>query len=466
VNSLREYPKKILRVIKKRMHPLTLDERSEVIAEVFDSISSRFDFFLLVILSCSIATLGLITNSPAVIIGAMLLAPLMSPIIGVGLASIIGQEELIKKSVLTLLWGALIAISLSFVMTLVNRILPFVSLQVLPTEVLARIRPTPIDLVIALAGGLAAAYAMTKPNLSAALPGVAIATALMPPLCTIGIGIAVNRWDVAGGASLLFLTNAITIAFASALIFFLRGFSPSARRSGQKVPHSLILSAVLVFILLIPLTFYSVKFFRDASENRLVNTVISEEIAGLNKAELIDTKVIHQDSVLNLVITIRTNKPVTYLEVVNIQKSIASRLNRPISLKVEQVISEELDPLIPPTSTPTPTVTLTPTPGPSATPTATPTQLPTSTKTATSTPTLTPTPAQAQIRFTGLPPLQLYQNPGGPVIGNIQPRQWLTILYGTQVFDGLVWVEAMDGDGRIGWIPEIYLQIPTLTISP
>ena len=66
---------------------------------------------------------------------------------------------------------------------------------------------------------------MTQPNISVALPGVAIATALMPPLCTVGIGIALNRWDVAGGATLLFITNTVTIAFASALVFFLRGFS-------------------------------------------------------------------------------------------------------------------------------------------------------------------------------------------------------------------------------------------------
>ena len=121
----------------------------------------------------------------------------------------------------------MLAVALATLMTLVNNLLPFFSIQELPQEILARTRPTPIDLVIALAGGVAAAYALTEPNLSAALPGVAIATALMPPLCTIGIGVALNRWDVAGGATLLFITNTITIAFASVLVFFLRGFSSS-----------------------------------------------------------------------------------------------------------------------------------------------------------------------------------------------------------------------------------------------
>ncbi len=174
--------------------------------------------------------MGLVTNSPAVIIGAMLVAPLMSPIIGLGLASITGNGRLAKMALSALLSGAGLAILLSTILTVINRHLPFVVLQELPAEVLARTHPSPIDLLIALTGGLAAAYALTRPNISAALPGVAIATALMPPLCTIGIGIAFESWQVAGGATLLFVTNTITIAFAAALVFFLRGFTPETSR--------------------------------------------------------------------------------------------------------------------------------------------------------------------------------------------------------------------------------------------
>jgi uncharacterized hydrophobic protein (TIGR00271 family) len=365
MTKIQEIPTRIVRTINRLIHPLSADERKQVIAEIAPTASPGFDFFLLVVLSCSIATLGLVTNSPAVIIGAMLLAPLMSPIIGIGLASITGDDKLIKTSASALLRGAGLAILLSYLMTLVNRFLPFVALQELPDEVLARIRPTPIDLVIALAGGLAAAYAMTRPNLSAALPGVAIATALMPPLCTIGIGIALNRWNVAGGASLLFITNAVTIAFASALVFFLRGFSAEARRAGQRLPRSLILSAILVAILLVPLSYYSVKFFRDAADNRLINTVVSQEVARLGDVQLVDVQVIHQDGTLDMVITLRTNIALDYEKVVVLQEAIVAGINRPVSLRVEQVIAEELNPLIPPTPIPTPTATFTQTLGPS-----------------------------------------------------------------------------------------------------
>ena len=457
---LREIPYQIAKFFNRFVSRLTPDERRDLIAEIKPTASPGFDYLLLVILSCSIATLGLITNSSAVIIGAMLLAPLMSPIIGLGLASVIGDDVLLKNSTSALLRGAFLAILLSFLLTLINRFLPFVSLQELPAEILARTRPTPFDLIIALAGGMAAAYAMTRPNLSAALPGVAIATALMPPLCTIGFGIAMNRWDVAGGASLLFLTNAVTITFASAAIFFLRGFSVEARRKGQKLPRSMAISLLLILILLVPLTYYSIKFFKEASDNKLINTVVSQEVNKLTDAQLVDVQVVHLDDKLEMLITLRTSKALQYEEVVNLQQSIVEGLQRPISLKVDQVFAEELDPLIPPTPTPTLTPTVTKTPGPSPTNTALPTV------TATYTPTPTATPAHAQIMLTKMPPLNLYQSPMGPIIGELNNDQWLTILYGRKVMGGLVWIEVQDEEGRIGWLPEIYIHKVTPTTTP
>lgn len=451
---------KIEKFFDRFVHRLSPAERKEVICDIYPTAAPGFDYYLLVILSCSIATLGLITNSAAVIIGAMLLAPLMSPIIGVGLSSIIGEDDLLKKSTSALLRGSILAILLSFAMTTINRFLPFVSLQELPTEVIARTHPTPIDLMIALAGGVAAAYALTRPNLSATLPGVAIATALMPPLCTIGVGLAMNRWDVASGATLLFITNAITIAFAAAFVFFIRGFGIEARRKDKKLPHSLVISLVLIFILLVPLSYYSIKFFREASQNRLINSVVSEEVKSLNDAKLVDLQIFHLDRKLDLLVTIRTSKALRYDQVVSLQESIVDGLQLPVSLKLDQVIAEELDPLIPPTPTPTQAPTATPTPGPS------PTTSPTQTSTATATPLPTATPAQAQVQVTGLPLFQLCQIPNGPVIGSLSRGQWLTVLYGRQEAGGIIWVEVKDLEGRIGWVPEIYILQITTTPSP
>ncbi|MCE1254867.1 MAG: DUF389 domain-containing protein [Anaerolineae bacterium] len=456
--------------LKRFIKPLSKDERQKVIDEITPAASPGFDFFLLVVLSCSIATLGLISDSPAVIIGAMLVAPLMSPIIGIGLASITGNAALLRNAGSALLRGALLAIALASFMTLINNQLPFFSIQELPAEVLARIRPTPIDLVIALAGGVAAAYAMTQPNISAALPGVAIATALMPPLCTVGIGIALNRWDVAGGASLLFVTNAITIAFASLLVFFLRGFSSNISLRNHGIPRSLILAALLTILLLIPLSYFSIKFFREASENRLINSVVAGEVDKLAGTDLVEMNVTRNDTGLDMVITLRTSSALKYEQVVALQKAIVEGIHQPVSLKVSQIFAESLDPLNPPTHTPTSTAG----PSPTATFTFTPTKTATPTSTPTATSTITPlpslTPALGKIIRVSLPELRIFQDPGGPIIGNLSPSQKITVNQKRQIFNGLVWVQITDSDGRVGWIPDIYVQIldpePTLTPNP
>ncbi len=467
--------------LKTQVRPLPAERRSEVVEDIAQSASPGFDFFLLVVLSCMIATMGLITDSPAVIIGAMLLAPLMSPIIGIGLASITGNANLLQKSLSALLRGALLAVGLATLVTLINNQIPFIAMQELPREVLSRTRPTPIDLAIALAGGIAAAYALTQPALSAALPGVAIATALMPPLCTVGIGLALGQWAVAGGAALLFLTNAVTIAFAAVLVFFIRGFArgkPVVK--DRRLPQGLVLSAVLTALLLIPLTYYSVQFFQDASENRLINSVVHAEVSKIANAELTEIKINRNGSALDMVLTIRTNSNLRYEQVTDLQKAIVSGIHMPVSLKVNQIFAERLDPLIPPTPTPTPTATPSATPGPSPTatrtPTLTPTALPSSTSTPTQTetptpthtPTVTPTVSQGRIVFTLFPAPKIYQSPGGPVIGDLYYQQPITILYRRVPLNGLIWVEIQDLEGRVGWVPEVYIQLilPTSTSTP
>ena len=444
-------------LFRRLVKPVSLERRGEVHVLLRESSHPSFDFFLLVVLSCVIATLGLLVNSPAVIIGAMLVAPLMSPIIGLGLASITGDYRLFRDAGVALVQGAVAAILISILLTFSNRLLPFIPLQDLPAEVLARTRPSPIDLTIALAGGMAAAYALAQPQLSAALPGVAIATALMPPLCTIGITIALGRWDMAGGAFLLFITNAVTIGFAGTLVFFALGFSPR-RGQDELLPRGLVISALLTLILLVPLTVLGVRFFNQAAENRAINQIASQEVAkyGAELSSLVPTQ---NGDTLQLEITIRTYAPLSYDDVNQLQRDIAYRLQKPVAVVVNQVFASRLDPLVPPTFTPTPTpVTLTPTVTPSSTPTATPTS--------TNTPTPTVTPSVARLANTDGRILELVQTPGGPSIGKLRPGDVLTVLYKTQVKDGLVWQQVRDADGRLGWVPQIYLMAVTSTPTP
>lgn len=476
----RNMKKPFFRPLHEIIPPLSTPDRSEVMLEITRNASPGFDYFLLVVLSGAIATLGLITDSAAVIIGAMLVAPLMSPILALGLGMVTGNSLILRKSTSALVRGGLLAILLSFLLTQFNEWLPFISLADIPGEVLARTHPSPIDLVIALAGGTAASYALTNPKLSAALPGVAIATALMPPVCTVGISVALGQWMMAGGALLLFLTNAIAISFAAGLVFFIRGFRPSNPNGKSRLPRSLWLAALITGVMLIPLSYTSYQLFRQAADYRRVQEAVQAELAKIPGVDLDELKSSRLPAGLDLEITLRTRQTLHYEEVVALQEALVKRLDESVSLRVNQVYADRLDPLIPPTPTRTPTITATLTPGPSPTPTATltPSATPSSTPTASSTPTqtatltatatATATPAAGVVRWATQPSVGIYQYPGGPLIGLLFRGQPITILNGVQSYGGHLWLQIQDAEGRIGWTLQIYLVTltPTVTATP
>lgn len=452
--------------LSQYIKPLDRKRRKEIIDNIRMAASPGFDYFFFVVLSGAIATLGLINDSPAVIIGAMVVAPLMSPILGVGLGSITADARLARDSASALVRGAVIAVLLAALLTLSNIYLPFVpSLAEIPGEILSRTQPTPNDLIIALAGGLAAAYALSQPHLSAALPGVAIATALMPPLSVIGIGIALGRWDIAGGATLLFLTNAVTIAFAAMLVFFLEGFSPRKVLDTELVPRTLWVSALLTLILLIPLTILGARFVAQAQENRLINNIVQTELADMNESDLVELQITRIDNEIHLNLTVSANTPPTYSQVVSLQEALVARVDKPVSVIMNYLKSERLDPLVPPTTTPTPTE------GPSLTPTTSPTMTLTPTPTqgkATSTPTAsaTPTPQAVFVIRSSVPAYNtLYDEPGGEILTYLSANEKLFDLNQIVVYDGLVWVNVQDEEGNTGWFPKIYLSYPTETVT-
>jgi uncharacterized hydrophobic protein (TIGR00271 family) len=467
---------RIRRLLQGLRRPITRERRASVQVKLRDATKPDFSYYLLVILSSIIATMGLLVNSPAIIIGAMLVAPLMSPIIGIGLASNTGDERLLRDGILALFLGAVLAVIISVLITLGNLRLPFIILEDIPAEVLARTRPGPIDLAVALAGGSAAAFALAMPNISAALPGVAIATALMPPVCAAGIGLAMDRLDVAGGTFLLFVTNAITIAFAATAVFFLLGFVPRIESGTKRAPRSLLISGLLTIALLGSLSYFSYEFVQDANQKKEMESLIRSELFKLGHPDLLELGVDSAGETVNIELVVRTLKPLLYEDSVALQKALAEKLQRPVAVVINQVFAAALDPLFPPTFTPTPTITLTYTPGPSPTPTATrtlrptitatvvntDTPTPTNTPTNTLTPTNTTTPFPVQVVNTQLPGYSLRQWAAGPEIARIRNLQLLTVLYGYEVVGGMVWVEVIDEEGRVGWIPQVYLA----TITP
>jgi uncharacterized hydrophobic protein (TIGR00271 family) len=445
-------------MIRNWLRPIDHKRRLDVQDELGQASSPGFDYFLMVMLSCSIATFGLITNSAAVIIGAMLVAPLMSPILGLSLASVVAEERIFERALLALVEGVFFSIIMSAFLSWISRILPFGFLIDLPAEVLARTHPTPFDLGIALAGGAAAAYALAQPRLSATLPGVAIATALMPPLCTVGIGIATLRWDVAYGAVLLFITNLAAISFAGILVFVVLGFRPVRPEvRWHRIPRSLLISAVMVMIVMIPLVFLTLQVVQRASSTKLIQETVAAEVDKLPDVKILEVQINQTDTDMQLLVTILSSYSPTYNDVVGLQEEIALQLNRSVSLQLMVVPGIKLDPLLPPTRTPTPTVTSTGLPTTTKTPM--PTSTPTRTLTPTTSPTLTPTAVLAYIANTGGKGVYIFDIPQGVIIKAL-PDGWpVYILDHRTVVNSVEWLEIRLLDGQVGWVPSMYLII-------
>lgn len=223
-----------------------------------------FDFMALIGLSTSIAALGLIQSSTAVVIGAMLVAPLMTPLLGAGLALVQGNQVLLRHAVRAVVFGFLLALVIGVMVGLVSPV------KVLTAEMAARGGPNLLDLGVALLSGVAAAFATARPHLLAALPGVAIAAALVPPIATVGLSLAFGELEVAKGAALLFGTNVVAIVLGAALALWAAGVrGRGARLWARRTLVALILS---VFGLAMPLGAYLL----DLSGSRPAN--VTEEV--------------------------------------------------------------------------------------------------------------------------------------------------------------------------------------------
>ena len=181
-------------------------------AAISEGISLRGYNLWILLCSTILASIGLDTNSTAVIIGAMLISPLMSPILGVGLSLAIHDKQLLIRSLRDLFLAVVISLAASVLYFFLSPLSePTIELQ-------ARTFPTLLDVLVALFGGIAGIISISRHDQINAIPGVAIATALMPPLCTAGFGLATLRWDYFFGAFYLFFINAVFISLATYLI--------------------------------------------------------------------------------------------------------------------------------------------------------------------------------------------------------------------------------------------------------
>lgn len=277
----------LVRIMAGILPTLSLSERSEVFAAMSRGARANIDYYMLILLSSAIATLGLILNSGAIIIGAMLVAPLMNPILAIGNGLVLGNFMLMRRGLKAVLNGVCIVIAVAAAFVI------FLPVHEPGSEILARTEPNVFDLLVALAAGAAAAYGVSRKSVAAALPGVAIAVALVPPLCVVGYGFGTARFLVAGGALLLFATNFAAIIMAGAAVFYFLGFRPSKTTRGAITRKALVLAIVGLVVLTIPLGFAT----RSTMGKRRLDSLVTEwfeRSSALHDARLRDIAIVHR----------------------------------------------------------------------------------------------------------------------------------------------------------------------------
>ncbi len=220
-------------------------DRKELLERIDRGARADIDFVMMMSLSVTLASLGLLQDSTAVVIGAMLVAPLMGPLLGAGLALMQANLELFRRGLGVTLTGVAIGLAISVLFGMVN---PGYEPSM---EIEARGTPDLLDLSIAFASGMAAAWAMGRPNVAATLAGVAIAAALVPPLAVVGIAVTNGRPEIAANAAILLATNLVAIILGAALVFRLLGVHVTRRGTGapgwaRKAIMLLLLSTVLL----------------------------------------------------------------------------------------------------------------------------------------------------------------------------------------------------------------------------
>jgi uncharacterized hydrophobic protein (TIGR00271 family) len=219
-------------------------------------------FTVLLFLATVIASGGVIADSTATVIGAMIIAPLMTPIMGTAAAFVMGNMHRAAKSLLLVGAGVALVIIVSWVVgNLHINVISYTS----ASQITGRISPRVIDLIVALASGAAGAFAMSRDDIADSLPGVAISISLVPPLCVVGIALSDGQWVAALGALVLFLTNFLSILLAGGGVLAMLGLGRVATKTlvGHARRNAFLVVALGVLLISIPLAATSLKVARE-----------------------------------------------------------------------------------------------------------------------------------------------------------------------------------------------------------
>lgn len=281
-------------------------------------------YLFMTAMSGGIAILGLLLSSPAVVIGAMLLSPLMGPIMGLGFALAIGDYNWLKQSARSLAWGSVMAVALCALVVFLSPI------QTVTPEIAARTQPNLFDLLVALFSALAGAYAMIRGR-EGTIVGVAIATALMPPLAVVGFGLATFNWTVFSGALLLYVTNLITIALTAWGMARLYGFRTTL--SERNTFYQNVAVAVVFVALAVPLGYSLQRIAWETNAQRQVRGEILDNFD--SRSRLSAVEIDFKADPVRIDATVLTPRLQPDAETIG-ERALSRELGRPVQLTINQ----------------------------------------------------------------------------------------------------------------------------------
>lgn len=312
-----------------RLISVSAARRSVVLDDIQHGSTPSLTYYTLLGVSGLLAGFGLLSNSAAVVVGAMLVSPLMTPIFGIAVSLISGDTKLLRKAVTAEFGGVFLLLVLTFLLGL----MPF-SLEITP-EMLARTRPNLLDLLVAVLAGFAGCLAMLDERIGPALPGVAIATSLTPPLATSGLSLAFGAYQGAWGAFLLFFANFLAILIVAAGIFSLAGLVARRDALSKKIVLRRFLTPIIGLIAVsILLTDYLLGMINHWHTLKVANQVIVEQLA--DEASTAIEKVVVDDSSkpsdISVLAEIRTPRVITPEKAKAVETALREALHKPVQM--------------------------------------------------------------------------------------------------------------------------------------
>ena len=307
--------------------------RLAVEKEISEAARPTIAYFSMSGLSAVLASYGLLANSPAVIIGAMLVAMLLNPITSLSMALVVADKGLIRQSLSAELIGAVLVFSIGLIIGLANQSFP------LTPEMLSRTDPSLLDLVIATAGGMAGAYAIGNPRLNSALAGVAIATALVPPLANAGILAAHGYINLVFGSLILYASNYAAIVLSAMAVFWFLGHRPRKLEATDVIVVKAVrISQIALFLVLaIHLTLRFSQLMKDHERAADLHQILESELESVPGARLIELRVSPRVAPSSIVITVRAPSAITPDMVAGFEKKIPREILGGLRLRVRSI---------------------------------------------------------------------------------------------------------------------------------